>query len=226
MKSIDVIQRILEINQDIRELSFHEFPPSVMIQEEISDWGVDEQRVFDGAVALKKAYGLPFWNGIMLSEFNNPHFSKKMLHSALHHNPVANLKFVNRDRVRISMRQSYALCSKVKKENGTEMHIPLFDFHIPPSSCNLDVVIEVCKTLGLNSGWILNSGESYHFIGSNPIKWDDLHYLLCEAIVFNPIVDTIWISHQLREKCCSLRIGEKHGIDPTVVFYFDSANND
>ena len=217
MRSNDVLKMILADNPDISALSFHNYPSSSLVQSIILDWGGDEQTMFENAMSLKESYRLPFWNGIMISAFNNPNYSTKILESSLRHNPINNLVYIDRDSIDSSLSLSYAFCSKVRMTDGDILHIPQMDFHINPSIDNLRVVNDVCTFLKLGRGWILNSGESYHFIGSSPISWKCLSTILYTAIVFNPIVDTIWISHQLREGCCSLRIGEKYGVFPEVV---------
>lgn len=218
MNSIDVIKSILTLNPGIEALSFHEYAQSKLIQDDISNWRIEEETMFEYALSLKKNNGTPFWNGIMLSAFDNPDYSKKVLRAALRHNPINNLHYLSREEISSSLNSSYALCSKVKIKNSKEeYHLPLIDFHIPPSRLNQQVVDDVCQNLDVGPGWILNSGESYHFIGSRLMTWGDLYCILSKAIVYNPIVDAIWISHQLRESCCSLRIGEKKGVVPTVV---------
>ena len=63
----------------------------------------------------------------------------------------------------------------------------------------------------------LASGESYHFISSAIMSWNELYIVLCKALRFCPIIDRAWISHQLEEQSCSLRINKKNGIMPIVV---------
>lgn len=217
MNTWDVINDIILRNPDIDQLSFHRFPPSVMIQDETKDWGKEEDMVFNRAMKLKQTLHFPFWSGIMISSFDNPFFPESLLKSALHHNTIENLQFVDVRALNKFDNESNALCSIVRKVNGKEEHIPMMDFHISPSHNNLRIVKSVCSCLELRSGWILDSGESYHFIGSNSIPWDALYIRLSASLVFNPIVDIAWISHQLREKCCSLRIGKKNGRYPEVI---------
>lgn len=216
MNTIEVLKEIIKRNSTIALLSFHSFPPSVMIQDEISDWSEREQKVFERALELKRVFHLPFWSGVMLSSFNNNGFSESILSAALHHNPIRNLSYIDVDKVPEEVDRSCALCSRVILKDGTERHIPMIDFHVPPSPENLIIVQSVCRLLGLHPGWILNSGESYHYIGALVVSWESLYDVLSKALVFNPIVDIAWISHQLREKSCSLRVGEKKGRIPIV----------
>ena len=148
---------------------------------------------------------------------DNPDYSKRLLEKSLRHNTIHALRRIERNDISSSLNPSFAFCSRVKMVDGSIRHIPQLDFHIRTSPQNLNVVCDVCRFLRLGPGWILNSGESYHFIGKIPITWKKLSNILYTAIVFNPIIDTIWVSHQLREGCCSLRIGEKNGVFPVVI---------
>lgn len=101
--------------------------------------------------------------------------------------------------------------------DGSVCHIPMIDFHIPASETNLRVVCDVCEALGLNNGYLLESGVSYHFVGANPVSEEELMRILIDALLFCPIVDGAWICHQLKERSCSLRIDKKNGIETRVI---------
>lgn len=222
MNSLDVIQTIVRLSPSIKSLSFHRFPKQQLVQERDIIWGNREQCMFDMALGFKNV-GLPFWDGIMLSAFNNANFSEALLQQALHHNAHTKVTYVGVDELQLWLHNEanniddIAFCSKVILNNGEECHLPLVDFHIPVSESNEKVVESVCRLLRLGSGWILNSGESYHFIGANPVCYSDLENILHKALMFTPIVDKAWVSHQLRERSCSLRVGEKRGLYPVVV---------
>lgn len=222
MNSLEVIFDIVLKNPLIDYLSFHTFPLMKTVQESEIDWNEEERIVFSRALEFKKI-GMSFWDGIMLSTFNNPNFSVRLLQQALRHNTHPLLTFVSKGGLSEWLNEpnrlidSIALCSKVVMTNAEEMHLPLIDFHIPVSEINVKIVKSVCGILGLDAGWILNSGESYHFIGSKPICYSDLERLLYKALMYTPIIDKAWISHQLREGSCSLRIGKKRGVYPVVV---------
>lgn len=224
MTSIDVISVISKENPAIDSFSFHEFQQQRLVQDCIGFCGEKEQRMFDYALQKKKE-GVPFWDGIMLSVIGKDDYSEEIFRLALRHNEHPFLTYVKRDDL---MPWIYApnrsidrvaFCSKVIMANDhkEELHLPLIDFHIPVSDTNVRLVESVCKILEIGDGWLLNSGESYHFIGSRPIKYEDLMVLLYKALMFTPIIDKAWISHQLREGSCSLRIGKKRGMEPQVV---------
>ena len=222
MNSLEVIFEVLRGAPLIDYLSFHTFPEMKPVQESEPDWNEEERHMFVRALEFKKM-GMSFWDGIMLSTFNNPGYSERLLHQALRHNTHPLLTFVAKDNLSVWLEDhtrsidTIALCSKVIMASGEELHLPLIDFHIPFFETNVRVVVSVCSMLGLYDGWILNSGESYHFIGAKPMCYTDLEQLLCKALMYTPIIDKAWISHQLREHSCSLRIGRKRGVYPIVV---------
>lgn len=222
MTSIDVISIIVKENPSIESCAFHNFPQQKFVQDCVGFCGKDEEQMIDYALGKKKE-GIPFWDGIMLSAFNNENYAEEILKLALRHNKHTQLTFVHREqllsRVNTPVRtlDYVAICSRVIMVDKEERHLPLIDFHIPVSDKNAKVAESVCRLLELGEGWLLNSGESYHFIGSDPRRYEDLEMLLYKALMFTPIIDKAWISHQLREHSCSLRIGEKRGMVPTVV---------
>lgn len=222
MNTLEVISAIVCSTQSISSFTFHQFPKQQLVQDSDICWSEQEQYMLEKALELKKT-GLPFWDGIMLSAFNNPNYSEVILEKALRHNSHPQLTYVPKDKLFSWFKEqardidSYAFCSKVLMDNDKEGHLPLLDFHIPVSETNAKVVESVCRKIGLLKGWILNSGESYHFIGGEPIFYKDLELLLYKALMFTPIIDKAWISHQLREHSCSLRIGRKNGSMPEVV---------
>ena len=220
MNTIDILLEISKIEPNIKAYSFHLYNKQSLVQERISDWKASEQKIFDSAMRFKKQYCLPFWDGIMLSSFNQSCHSDSFLEAALHHNSIDNLKFIDTTEICELFQlkqQRIAVNSQVKMIDGSIRHLPMLDFHIPVSDNHIPIIYKVCKCLELPDGYILNSGESYHYIGITPIEWETLYIILCKALLYSPIIDKAWISHQLIEKSCSLRIGQKNGIDTQVV---------
>ncbi len=223
MNSLTLLTKIADTSATIKSFSFHKFPKQQFVQDDSNIcWGENEQIMFDKAIEFKKK-GIPFWSGVMLSTFDNQNYSEILLEKALHHNSHPILTYVPKEKLSQWIEEQgqavncYALCSKIVMIDDEELHLPLLDFHIPVSDTNVRVVENVCKVIGLFSGWILNSGESYHFIGEKPICYNDMEQILYKAIMFSPIIDIAWISHQLRERSCSLRIGKKNNVFPKVI---------
>lgn len=121
------------------------------------------------------------------------------------------------DRVKQLELEGFFLNSRVRLYDGAEAHIILLDFSIPVSVEHAAVVKESLLRLGITHGYILDSGSSYHYIGSDIVSYSDYKRLLCYAYLLSPITDGRWIAHQLIEGSCNLRVGEKEGHIPTLV---------
>jgi hypothetical protein len=222
MNTIEVLQEIYSNIPEINEVLFHYFPKQILLQDRIN-FGAIENIQYKEAMAIRSKYKLPFWDSIMLTYFGREIVSNKILESALDHNKamdefwIKNLYQLNDFSHEDFPSRNVALNSKVKLINGQIKHLPLLDFHIPIGLTNVKIVIKVLKHLGFTSGYILESGESYHFIGDYLIGDEELLNLLSRSLLFSPIIDRAWIAHQLLEKSSSLRIGYKHNILPHLI---------
>ena len=67
------------------------------------------------------------------------------------------------------------------------------------------------------SGFILNSGNSYHYISKKLTTENGLLDFLGRAILYGPLTDVRWIAHQIIERSFTLRIGMKNGTLPFLV---------
>lgn len=222
MNTLDVLTIIGKKNKDIQFFTFKSFPQQKLVQEQIVEWSEIEQCHFNKAIEIRNQLHLPFWDAVMVSTFNNSHYSEKIMRVALYHNhnkSIFQVTFEELEQILLSYKSNerIAVCSSVMMKDSNIRHIPMLDFHIPVCDTNLKIVEFVCKILDLGPGYILNSGESYHFISSNIVSWDKLYNILSKALRFCPIIDRAWISHQLEEKSCSLRVDKKNGIEPIVV---------
>lgn len=113
--------------------------------------------------------------------------------------------------------KGYFLNSRVKLYDGTVRHLAMLDFSISVSIEHTEEVKDALAHLGLKHGYILDSGSSYHFIGTDFFSYSDYMKLLHYAFLLSPITDGRWIAHQLIEESCNLRIGEKNGFTPTLI---------
>jgi hypothetical protein len=220
--TVEVIKMILADHPTIKGMYFHPFVSSPKLQSRISLNSIDNAH-FGDAMALRNRYSLPFWDSIMLSFYDKKHISKKILSSVLYHSKRNKVgiprQYILDDELKeiLSLGINYAVNSRVITGGTKKYHIPLLDFKIPESKENQIVVENVLSLLSLNSGYILVSGKSYHFIGSSLITEDELISLLAKAILFSPIIDKNWLAHQLIDRSCSLRFTSKYGILPRLI---------
>ncbi len=63
--------------------------------------------------------------------------------------------------------------------------------------------------MGVGGGFLLQSGESYHFYGKGLLDDRALVRFLGQALLLAPVIDRAWIAHQLIEGASALRISKK-----------------
>ena len=112
-----------------------------------------------------------------------------------------------------------AISSEVICTSGQRKHIPLLDLHCTTTPNNLELVLQVCQKIAHSEGVVLNSGNSYHFIGTSLMTFEERIHFLGRALLFSPIADGRWIGHQLQEPISALRISRKSKLQglPSVV---------
>lgn len=222
MNTLDVIRIISLHNPDISKLRLVTYEPQKDVAQLFSEsWSEIDEIHYQRALDMRNKINLPFWNSLMLSIINGESIPDNCLYGTSRHNHITEIGWISPDAIDNANILHFpsnrkAINSTVKLSNGEEMHIPMLDFHIDISVKNTNLVKKICNILGVE-GFLLNSGKSYHFIGIQLLSHKELYQFLGQALLFTPIVDEIWIAHQLQEHSCTLRFGEKHGMIPTVI---------
>lgn len=99
------------------------------------------------------------------------------------------------------------------------MHLPLLDLGVEPGPDGEASAIAALRALELR-GLLFMSGRSYHFYGADPVPLAHLVAILARAQLLSPIIDSRWVSHQLIDGRCGLRIStdsEKTPAPPIFV---------
>ena len=179
----------------------------------------------DTALRLRKTYDFPFWDALLLTaERRQKGIAAEILDGASFHQPMTSAvrtqtidatsltpRTVANHARKMSNGNIAVVSSRVKLHNGSEAHLPLLDFSLPPSRVNDKVVEQIIIRLGQH-GYLLDSGNSYHFYGDVLLSDSGYREFLGEALLFSPLVDHRWIAHQLVEGACALRVsGGKDG---------------
>jgi hypothetical protein len=209
--SIDIIKSLVAREKSIEKIQLIEFESYKLIQNRI-EISEELKDVFNSALDLREKYKLPFWDGFNVSLFYKELKNFDFFDDILFQNHSKKITNLTRDETLILEDYNFtgytAICSKVKVKNK-DLHLPLLDFHIPVSPENTEISKNVLKHLGLK-GYLLDSGKSYHFIGSMFLDEDSFKNILYKALLFTPIIDRAWISHQLIQGYSCLRITEKY----------------
>lgn len=220
MNTLDVIVRILKENEGVSSFTFAKYPMQTLIQEEKA-YNKTDLKFIDSALEVRKKFRMPFWDSLMLTLFDQEGVSEDLLQRALKHNKNVDKIYTSDVNEILSVLESnphfnLSLNSEVQFEDGSILHLFLLDFHVYPSDNNLKLVSDILKVMGLR-GFILSSGESYHFVSKDFFSTDAILDLLAKSLLFAPIVDRAWVAHQILERSCSVRVGKKHGVVPTVI---------
>lgn len=214
-----VIVKIVSSHQAIARIRLFESAPAPLVQERLDS--IDQYKaIIEGGLSLRAKYRLPFWDGALLSCFGGPNPPLDLLRAASYHNPsTTHLRVLERDDVSVDVLHALAedvstahllaVSSLVENQDGSICHIPMLDFHCPASPENLGLVKCVGSQLSVGGGFILESGESYHFYGLRLLKAEELAAFLGRALLYAPIVDKCWVAHQLIESACALRISSR-----------------
>ena len=102
--------------------------------------------------------------------------------------------------------------SNVRLDDGTLAHLPMLDLRLQSSPVHDQPALQLAQWL-LPDALLIDSGSSYHVYGRATITPFELVEFLGRALQFSPLVDRRWIAHQLRERCCALRISRGSGHD-------------
>lgn len=98
------------------------------------------------------------------------------------------------------------LCSTVYTSNGQTGHLLLLDFGIPHTGeSSVAAAFDVLDALRL-SGSLFASGRSFHFVSAEVVTSREMRQVLARAQLLSPLIDARWVSHQLIDDECRLRI--------------------
>ncbi len=177
-----------------------------------------ENRVIKKALDLRGRYGISFWDALMNLLVREPHATDRLITESLFH-PTAsksNIITVPRDRLATSLaslirekshgEQTLGVCSLVNTKADDIAHIPMVDFHCPPSKGNLKLVKTCLRQIGQRDGVILNSGRSYHYYGFKLLTQKEWIEFFGKCLLVSPIIDYRFIGHRLIDGWAVLRI--------------------
>ena len=104
------------------------------------------------------------------------------------------------------MSSDSALSSRMRLEDGRDVHIPLIDFDCSCSSRNLRYIAQALNVLDKTGGVILSSGQSYHYYGNSLLTLDEWPVYVARCFLLAPPVDARYLAHSLIEGEFSLRV--------------------
>jgi len=170
------------------------------------------------ALSIRASTGMQFTEALLLTVLRGRrpsaalikaigrHYSNDLKTRKVSRNPLRILRRIVADRPATKM---VVLTSEVTLSDGRKRHLPMLDLRYRPSPTHQQTVLDLASAMGVEGGYLVLSGGSYHLYGSvllTPTQW---RRFLGRALLYAPIVDRAWIAHQLIEGYSALRISPK-----------------
>lgn len=111
------------------------------------------------------------------------------------------------------------LVSKVDLVGEEFAHIPMMDFVCIPSAASLELLSRLLSNLQQGPGYVLESGNSYHYYASHLLGEEEWRKFLGKCLLMSGYADDRYIGHQLVDGHCVLRLssGKLKARVPTVA---------
>lgn len=221
---IDVLHRMLAtVPEAIESITLAAVPSRTGLIQQRFALNASSGDAVERGLRLRAQTSLPFWDSVMLSCFGANEEVGQLVRSALYHasspQAVQTLRLVDcsgpvlRELFGRMQESALALLSSVRTPAGSDGHIPMLDFHLPVSRANEVLACTALRALQAGQGFLIDSGKSYHFIGTRVIDDRSLLRFLARALLLGPVIDRSWIAHQLLEGRCALRVSSRLGAD-------------
>ncbi|MBY8963659.1 hypothetical protein KJK34_12920 [Flavobacterium sp. D11R37] len=225
MTNIEILKQIIGENLEINEITFAKFDGYQTFENRIELAG-DLLDVYRHALDKKNEFEMPFWDSLNLSLFDRHISESKIFNQICFHNSPSVIRHVPKDKFDLfftllkETNEYWTINSKVSLRQSGWKHLFLLDFHIPVSSKNEKICIEVIKALKVK-GYLVDSGKSYHFYAKDLLSEEEMLSKLAQSLLFAPIVDRAWIAHQIIERACCLRVSKKYDRLPLKVCFIE-----
>ena len=159
----------------------------------------------------------PFPESLLGSVIQEEKVPDSLLNAVLFHRSVGPAKFgVKAEELTTTMLHEMAkglgpgamltMCSEVRLKGDEVKHVPMLDFSCPRSARNLSVVSKISDLLNIGPSFVVETENSYHCYGSQLLTWAEYCKVLSRATLLSPVVDRIWVAHQIVDSCAALRI--------------------
>ena len=183
--AFDVLKHLLKVNPEIYSLRF-------VVYEESPNWRdlPEATKERNPRLALKQDL-----RPRLLKDFER----QKILHGSL-----------SSFQRGLYEEQLVGITSIVTVNGNRTAHIPMMDFACPTSPKNLATLEALLKESGQCSGFILQSGRSYHFYGTQLLLETAWRVFMGRCLLMEGFTDYRYVGHQLVEGRCVLRISTSH----------------
>ena len=205
-------------------ISQYETPPSLQQRIQMTQF---ERDIVTVALEIREKAMIPFWEAVFAACLRVGKCSEALLSAASFHHGPGRLSLMSRDEVindgLSKMTQSAdvntGLSSRVLLKSGEEVHLQMMDFRCDVSKENTRIVSAVCQRIMPGGSAVLDSGDSYHACGIVLVSASERVEFLAKSLLYAPIVDSVYVAHQLSQSASAIRIslGGTRKKTPTVL---------
>jgi len=224
----EAVKQLILSFRNLSKITIASYSHLPMIQDRIEP-SYAEKEVVAEALRLRKSLHFPFWDCVMLTITKSEDPMDLLLdtastHASLRESDIAiNRKSIEQgaleQHICQNTQKSIETCiiSEIVMTDGSIRHLPMIDFHCPPTTAGRIAATAVCKRIFPNGSLLLKSGESFHAYGLELMATSDFFSFLGRALLYSPIIDRAYIAHQLIERRCALRISGVSKPVPTTL---------
>jgi len=217
---------ILLAHQDLKSCTVFEYDSPPLLQQRITITEF-EKAIIEQALSIREITKIPFWEAVFSACLKSGQCTDALLAATFFHNgqgyPISydrrELDSDALDKATKEYTRNIGLGSEVFIAHNESRHLNFLDFHCEVTDDNLRIVHQVCRGLMPQGFVIFDSGDSYHASSLNLMSAEERIHVLGKALLVSPIVDSLYIAHQLQQGSSSIRIsnGGKAKKFPIVI---------
>lgn len=227
-KATEACEELIRAHQWISKVRICHYNAPPSLQQRI-EMGRIEEELVNAALKIRKDVGTPFWEALFTACLKQHRFTDPLLDAALLHQGTGSQSEISREDLlegklaemvhQTGYGEAVGLVSEVELKSGKHQHFIFLDFHCEVSEDNTELVSAVSNRLLPGGYLLLDSGDSYHAWGIQLVSSSERVKLLGRSLFFMPIVDGIYIAHQLNQEVSSIRIsvGGQRRCAPQVI---------
>lgn len=202
----------------ITEMRFHTYLPTPGLSERLKTWKTIDPEWLAAAQRTASDTGATLWDALAQSVMKQgKRLPRDVFVEALahRHSEFERTFVLTRQEVsdggidsigkRLRREEGLALCSEVRVLAGYAAHIPMLDFACATTTANQTAISTMLGVIG-QTGVIVNSGNSYHFLGASLLTSDEWVRFMGQALLLAPFIDVRFIGHRLFDGECRLRV--------------------
>lgn len=225
-------EEILAINSSVKNINvfFYKLLPKF---QDRSDTLPQDSLLFGKARELAISKDIPFHDAAITCALAEERVDMSFINTFTKANPIQpNRRLISRSDVATGVLKTLAqetqlpdvlsVTSEVRFLCGAILHLPMCDFRCPVTKKNEMQVTQIAYHLLPQGGVLINSGGSYHLLGTKTITHDELIRFFGSCLMFTPVMDRMYIAHHLIRGYGSLRISRNaNSIHfPTIIRHF------